>query len=132
MTAFLARQRIDSRLLRPAWPYSEKVMKKARALFAAVGQEQRGCLVGAVFSVARYRRIREEALAECPFCSTLESCAKAQRLPDEGGWALSARIGGVDFFKGRTPIKPSPLSCSCLQASGRLRSVLRGASAGYL
>ena len=45
-------------------------MKKARALFAAVGQEQRGCLVGAVFSVARYRRIREEALAECPFCST--------------------------------------------------------------
>ena len=71
LSSFLGRPRIDSRLLGPAWPYSETVVRKARSQFAQAGQEQRGCLVGAVHSVARYRRIREEGLGMCPFCEAI-------------------------------------------------------------
>ena len=71
LSSFLGRPRIDSRLLGPAWPYSETVVRKARSQFAQAGQEQRGCLVGAVHSVARYRRIREEGLGMCPFCEAV-------------------------------------------------------------
>ena len=85
LRSFLGRPRIDSRLLGPAWPYSETVVRKARSHFAQAGQEQRGCLVGAVHSVARYRRIREEGLGMCPFC-------QAVVIPDWEHLAWQCRI----------------------------------------